>query len=202
MIAKTIVKIGPADHGRRMSLAEFDHAEVQEGYTYELGRGVIVVSDVPGWRHLVQVASIREQLTAYDLAHAGKIDAIASSGECKLLIGPFESERHPDIAVYLAPPPSEEALWAVWVPALVIEVISLGSEVRDYQEKREEYLRFGVREYWIVDAGRREILVLRRSGAGWTERRVRPPKALRTRLLPGLALDTAAVFAATGPAEA
>jgi hypothetical protein len=29
---KTIAKIGPSDHGRRMSLAEFDEAEGQEGY--------------------------------------------------------------------------------------------------------------------------------------------------------------------------
>ena len=42
------IKIGPADHGRRMSLADFEHAEVQEGLLYELGRGVIIVSDVPG----------------------------------------------------------------------------------------------------------------------------------------------------------
>jgi Uma2 family endonuclease len=202
MIAKTTVKIGPADHGRRMSLADFDHAEVQEGYIYELGRGIIIVSDVPTWPHLQQVTSIRKQLTAYDLAHPGKINTIAAGSECKLLIGPFESERHPDISVYLAPPPSQEDMWAVWVPALVVEVVSLGSEVRDYQEKREEYLRFGVREYWIVDAVRREILVLRRSGAGWAERRVRAPKPLRTRLLQGFTLDTAAVFAATGPAEA
>ena len=36
---KAAIKVGPADHGRRMSLADFDHAEVQEGYLYELGRG-------------------------------------------------------------------------------------------------------------------------------------------------------------------
>ncbi len=47
MIAKTIVRIGPADHGPRMSLADFDHAEVQGGYIYELGRGTIIASDVP-----------------------------------------------------------------------------------------------------------------------------------------------------------
>jgi Uma2 family endonuclease len=196
MIAKTTFKIGPDDHGRRMSLAEFDHAKVQEGYLYELGRGVIIVSDVPKRRHLVQVGSIRKQLTVYDVAHPGKIDTIAGSGECKLLISAFESERHPDVAVYKTPPPSEEDLWAIWVPDLVVEVISPSSLDRDYEDKREEYLAFGVREYWIVDAGRREILVLRRAGAGWTERRVRPPRVLRTRLLPGFALDTAAVFAA------
>jgi putative restriction endonuclease len=198
MIAKATIKIGPADHGRRMSLQDFDHAEVQEGYIYELGRGVIIVSDVPKRRHLLQVTSIREQLTAFKLGQPGKIDTIAAGGECKLLIGAFESERHPDIAVYLTPPVTEENLWATWIPALVVEVISPGSEERDYEDKREEYLTFGVREYWIVDAEQREILVLCRSGTGWTERHVRPPKVLRTRLLRGFALDTTAVFGTTG----
>jgi hypothetical protein len=46
-MSTTATLIGPEDQGRRMSLAEFDHAEVRDGYLYELGRGVITVSDVP-----------------------------------------------------------------------------------------------------------------------------------------------------------
>src|SRR5438477_3578489 len=79
---KAAIKVGPADHGRKMSLADFDHAEVQEGYLYELGRGVIVVSDVPKKRHLYQVNEIRDQFTAYKFGHAGRIQIIASGSEC------------------------------------------------------------------------------------------------------------------------
>jgi hypothetical protein len=57
---KAAIKVGPADHGRKMSLADFDHAKVQEGYLYELGRGVIVVSEVPKKRYLFQVLAIRD----------------------------------------------------------------------------------------------------------------------------------------------
>jgi hypothetical protein len=56
---KTAIKIGPHDRGRRMSLEDFDHAEGQEGYLYELSRGVITVMDVPNPRHLAQVNAIR-----------------------------------------------------------------------------------------------------------------------------------------------
>src|SRR5436309_5852693 len=101
----TALKIGPRDNGRRMSLEDFDHAEVQEGYLYELGRGIIVVSDVPQKRHLFQVLSIREQLFAYELANPGRIEVIASGSECKLLVGRYESERHPDLTVYKTFPP-------------------------------------------------------------------------------------------------
>src|SRR5205823_3131080 len=149
IMSKTAIQVGPSDHGRRMSLAEFERAEGQEGHLYELGRGVVVVSDVPNPPHLVQVTGIRRQFNAYDLANPGAIYAICSGSEGKILLEDMQSERHPDLLIYKTPPPSQEAdVWFSWIPEIVIEVVSLGSEHRDYVEKREEYLQFGVREYW------------------------------------------------------
>jgi Uma2 family endonuclease len=180
-----------------MSLAEFEHAEVEEGRLYELSRGVITESDVPNPPHLAQVIAIRRQLNAYDLEHPGRIYAVASGSECKILVTGLESERHPDLAVYKTPPHSDvEDVWASWVPEIVIEVVSLGSEERDYGEKREEYLQFGVQEYWIANAERQEELVLRRAGGRWTERILRPGDTYRTRLLPGFEFACGPVFEA------
>jgi Uma2 family endonuclease len=179
-----------------MSLDEFDLAEAKEGYNYELGRTVVVVSDIPGRPHLAQVNATRRQFAAYDLANPGKIDTIASGSECKLLLPPFDSERHPDLSIYKLPPVSDENIWATWIPDILIEIVSAGSEYRDYVEKREEYWKFGVREYWIIDAYRRELLVLRRGKGDWAEHHIRPPKVYKTRLLPGFEFDIAAVFAA------
>jgi Uma2 family endonuclease len=186
-----------------MSLADFDHAEVQEGYRYELGRGVIVVSAVPKRRHLAQFGALRDQLVAFKLAHPGRIHAIAGSGECKLLITDFGSERHPDLAVYKTSPPVEgDELWSIWIPELVIEIVSLGSELRDYTQKREEYLTFGVREYWIVDADKEEVLVLRRVGGRWRERVVKPPEIYRPAVLRGFELNCQLIFDAAKAAGA
>jgi Uma2 family endonuclease len=192
-MAQTVTRIGPADHGRRMSLEEFDVAEAREGYLYELSRGVITVSDVPNLRHLAQVDCLRQQLAEYRRENRGRIHSIAGSGECKILVAGLESERHPDVAVYTEPPP-EEDVWRAWIPEVVVEVVSPGSEHRDYVEKREEYLRFGVKEYWIVDAGKGEILVLRRVGGEWKERSVRPPEIYRTKRLPGFGLSCEDIF--------
>src|SRR5438132_7504140 len=116
---KAAIKVGPADHGRRMSLADFDHAEVQEGYLYELGRGIIVVSDVPKKRHLLQVLQIRETLSAYRHANPNRIYAICSGSECKLLIGRYYSERHPDLSIYkTSPPEDDENFWTTWIPEI------------------------------------------------------------------------------------
>jgi hypothetical protein len=43
--------IGPADHGRTMTFDAFIDAEFEGGYLYELARGVIEVTEVPGPHH-------------------------------------------------------------------------------------------------------------------------------------------------------
>ncbi len=94
-MSRTLTKIGPEDHGRRMSLDEFDQAEGREGYLYELSRGVITVTDVPAPRHLAQVNALKRQIHAYDLAHPDRIHTIASGSECKILLAALESEPPP-----------------------------------------------------------------------------------------------------------
>ena len=44
-------RIGPADHGRAMTLEEFRDAEEEPGYRYELARGVLEVTEVPNDPH-------------------------------------------------------------------------------------------------------------------------------------------------------
>ena len=77
-MGKTLIRIGPADHGRRMSLEEFEHAKVQEGYLYELSRGIITVSDVPNRLHALLAYAICRQLFAYEIMHPGRIHMIAA----------------------------------------------------------------------------------------------------------------------------
>jgi Uma2 family endonuclease len=197
MTGTTTTIIGPSDHGRRMSLDEFDLAEGREGYLYELSRGVITVVEVPRHRHFTLVNATRRQFAAYDLAHPGRIYGITSGSESKIPIAGLESERHPDLAIYKTHPP-EEDVWSQWVPEIVVEVVSPSSRHRDYEEKPEEYLRFGVIEYWISDADKKELIVLRRSRGRWAERAIRPPDLYRTRLLPGFEFACGPVFEAAG----
>jgi Uma2 family endonuclease len=199
-MSKTIVRIGPADHGRRMCLEEFEHAEVQQGYHCELSRGIITVSDVPNRLHMLLVDASEDQLRFYKVTHPGRIHVINTGSECKVLIPAFDSERHPDLSLYLtAPPPLENAnLWHHWFPEIVIEIVSPSSRKRDYEQKPDEYLELGVKEYWIVDAHKRLMVVMRRTRGRWVERTIRPPAVYRTRLLPGLEFSCEAVFHAAG----
>jgi len=75
-MGETKVRIGPADHGRRMSLADFDLADGDEGHLYELSSGVITVVDVPGKPHFDQVDEVKRQLFAYGAAHPQAVHRI------------------------------------------------------------------------------------------------------------------------------
>jgi hypothetical protein len=199
-MGKTLIKIGPTDHGRPISLAEFEHAKVQEGYLYELSRGIITVSDVPNRPHMLQLAGAKRQLYAYELSHPGRKLLIATGAECKLLVPAFESERHPDLSLYLTEPPpiNNATLWRHWFPELVIEIVSPSSRRRDYEEKPEEYMRLGAKEYWIIDGGEKVMIVMRRVRNRWVESTIEPPTIYRPRLLPGLEFSCEAVFRAAG----
>src|SRR5262245_22050252 len=124
---KTAVRIGPNDNGRRMRLAAFENAEVQEGYDYELGRGVIVVSNVPKSDHFALLDALRLHLYAYRVSHAEEIHRIGTGSECKLLVWSLESERHPDLVIYKEPHEDDEVDWATWIPEIVVECVSARS---------------------------------------------------------------------------
>src|SRR5437016_6138785 len=104
IVAKPRTKIGRRHHGRKMSLKAFEFAQTEDGWLYELARGYIVVSDVPNYPHMRQASLIRKRLDHYDVENAGRIFDVLTGTECKLLIEDLESERHPDISVYLTQP--------------------------------------------------------------------------------------------------
>jgi Uma2 family endonuclease len=96
------------------------------------------------------------------------------------------------------PPIDNASLWRHWFPEIVIEFVSPSSRRRDFEEKPEEYLRLGVKEYWIVDGRDKVMIVMRRVRNRWVESRIEPPAIYRTRLLPGLELSVGDVFRAAG----
>ena len=191
------IRIGPELHGTHMSLDDFAYAESVPGYLYELERGVIVV-DVPRIPHEFAVQAVRDALVQYRLAHSGRVVLISGGTGSVLRLPGFQSERHPDITVYLTRPPEPDQgqAWNEWTPDLVVEVVSKSSVKRDYHIKREEYLAGGVREYWIVDPLTRVALALTRRGDVWHEERLDAAKTLTSTQLPGFGLPVSDVFAA------
>jgi Uma2 family endonuclease len=186
MATMTTRRVGPADRGQKMTLDEFIEAEFEEGWLYELARGVLVVTEVPGPHHGKTVRRIARLFDRYGADHPGVIHYLAGSGECRLRLPGMQSDRHLDQAVYLVPPPKGRKVWTRWVPQIVVEVVSKDSQERDYVTKREEYLRAGVLEYWILDPMTQLLHVLQRAGDTWEEAVVPADGVYETPLLPGL----------------
>jgi Uma2 family endonuclease len=74
-------------------------------------------------------------------------------------------------------------------PDLAIEMVSPESIERDYQQKRRQYQRAGVREYWIIDEDEQTITLLRLNPRR-RYREVRPRRGrFHSNVLSGFYLD-------------
>jgi Uma2 family endonuclease len=189
--------IGPADHGRPIAFSDFIDADFEDGWLYELARGAIVVTEVPGPSHGRIVLRLSRLFTFYDRDHPGIIEYQAGGMECRIRLPGMSCDRHPDQAVYVTPEPEGPRPWTRWCPGLVVEVVSEGGEDRDYIEKAEEYLRCGVVEYWVLDPSRREMRVHLRAGDTWEITTVPADTIHRAYILPGLEVRPADLL---GPA--
>ncbi len=198
-MATVRTRIGPADHGRVMTLEEFWEAEDQPGYRYELVRGVLEVSEVPGDPHWQIVHNIHEAFSAYHRQHPGVILRIGHGSDVRYIIPELETDRHPDLAIAFRDAPV--GFKGRRQAALAVEVVSPGSEARrrDYKAKREDYLIVGIREYWIVDPALRRVDVLvRREHEGvaiWAERAFGDGEVIAGELLPGFAATVSDLWA-------
>lgn len=194
-------RVGPGRHGLAMPYDEFVEADFEEGWLYELARGIVAVTEVPAPEHGDIVNRVTELFVVYWIANRPRIKYRAGGGECRLRFPGMKSDRHPDQAIYLHPRPKGPNVWTRWIPQIVVEVVSESGEDRDYVEKREEYLAAGVLEYWILDPARRRMLVLLRLGDTWEEHLYAEDGVHRTELLPGLEVRVGDLLGPPEPAE-
>jgi Uma2 family endonuclease len=80
-------------------------------------------------------------------------------------------------------------------PDLIIEIISEGNRTHDTVVKFQQYERYGVAEYWLVDPRQQRISVWSLDQGKYVSLGAfAPGTELRTRILSGLELDPAEVF--------
>ena len=135
----------------------------------------------------------------YDAQHPGVIHRFGGGNEFQFIIPGLISGRNPDLGVVLRGAPRD------WrgrrLPALAAEVVSRGSITRDYVTKREEYLAYGLLEYWIVDPLERKVTVLTRRGDTWSEAVFRDDQVIASLVLPGFATTVAELWVGVDEAE-
>jgi Uma2 family endonuclease len=188
----TPLRIGLADCGRRMTLDEFLQAEVEEGYRYELAKGVLEVTQVPNDPHFQVVTNLYDAIGQYRRTNPGVVLSYGGGSEIQLVIPQMISSRHPDLGVILRDASKDSR--GRRIPAMAAEVVSRASIQRDYETKREEYLAYGLQEYWIVEPLKRQFTVLTRRGATWNEALFRDDQIITSLVLPDFATTVAELW--------
>ncbi|MFI5382231.1 MAG: Uma2 family endonuclease [Tepidisphaerales bacterium] len=159
----------------------------------ELSDGVIEVLPMPTTWHQLLVAYLHRLLS--DFASARDLGtALFAALPVRLWRNKF---REPDVVFMLKE--HENRIGDYWERAdLVMEVVSPDDESRkrDLKEKRREYARAGIPEYWIVDPQKRRITVLRLVGKRYVVHGEFGEESIATsHLLPGFSVDVSAMFA-------
>ena len=176
----------------KIKLTVADYLDTPEGVRCQLLDGELIVAAAPSNKHQTFVGSLFVALRHF----------VLSNDLGKVWIAPFDvvlSDHdvvQPDL---LFVSHSRDAIITAaniqGAPDLAVEVLSPSTEGYDRGYKRELYARHGVREYWLVDPDLETIEVLTPGAGGFVRYALyNRRETLTSPLLPGLAVDLAAIF--------
>ncbi|QDV32934.1 Uma2 family endonuclease [Tautonia plasticadhaerens] len=181
------IRLGKHSNGMIMTPEEFDAVtEVDERYVYELIHGVLIVSPPPGEGERDPNGELEYLLRRHKEDHpqGSLLDKTLSEQYVHLPDSRRRADRVLWIGLGRVPDPAKD------VPTIVVEFVSKRKRdrVRDFEEKRREYLDLGVHEYWIIDRFSRSMTVVRRTPAGPEEVVVPESGTYQSPSLPGFEL--------------
>jgi len=153
----------PATSPRHLTLDEW--AAMDEDESGELIDGQLEEEEVASWAHEIVVSFLIGVLRAWFVPRGGFV----LGSETKLAISERRG-RKPDVVVFRSKrelPDRSSSLTRV-PPDIVIEVVTPTPRDgrRDRVEKKHDYARMGVSQYWLVDPELRALEILSRGTDG------------------------------------
>lgn len=146
------------NHQIRLSYGDFLELTAKSDLRYEYIDGETYLMSSPVYDHQVAVAEIQVQLYNW---FKGK--------KCRVLTSPFDVTLHrendninvvqPDVMVICDLEKMNENRKYEGVPSLIVEVLSPSTRRKDMLRKLDLYLQTGVKEYWMADPDKREVMV-------------------------------------------
>jgi Uma2 family endonuclease len=184
---------GPGDNGILMRPREFDTADFQEGWRYELINGVLIVSPLPSESEVDPNEELGYWLRHYQETHPEGSALNLTLPERIVRTG--RNRRRADRLIWAGlgrrPRKGEH-------PTIVAEFVSgrKRDRERDYETKRVEYMKIKViQEYWIIDRFDRCLVVFFRQGGKIRRRIIAADESYRTPVLPGFELPVGKLLA-------
>ena len=145
-----------ADENKKVTFEEFLKIDEKSEEQLEYIDGVIYSQASPSTFHQIIVSNLSSELVIY---FKGK--------QCKPIVSPYdiflknEKETHkiqPDISIICDKSGFTKNNY-VGSPSLVVEIISPSSRSRDFVTKMNLYMKFGIKEYWIISPEKRQVHV-------------------------------------------
>src|SRR5580765_2930599 len=158
--AKPIV-IGPHWNGMLMTPREFDGADFEDGWRYELINGVLIVSPIPSTGEADPNDELGRWLRDYRQHHPQGTSLSLTLPERTISTG--TNRRRADRCIWTglgrSPKRSDR-------PSIAVEFVSWRKRdrVRDYETKRDEYMSIRIQENWVIDRFDRCMVVFSRQG--------------------------------------
>jgi Uma2 family endonuclease len=189
------VVLGLDSAGLRMTPEEFDAIEeYDENYRYELIDGVLVVSPIPLPQESGPNDVLGYLLQRYkdDHPEGWRLDYTLPHQYVHLRRGRRIADRL--IWIGLGRPPRVKSD----VAKIAVEFVSgrKRDRKRDYVDKRRDYKKAKIAEYWIIDRFDRTMTVIYYTPSGEKVRVIREHETYESPLLPGLILPLARLLAA------
>jgi len=189
MVASDLSHTEASFAGLRLTATQFfELGETRQ--RYELINGVTVLAPSPQPRHQLVLDELQFQLGT--ARRRGVSIRVLPDSDVRF----SESEVYcPDVSVYLASRLPTIPKRLEIPPDLVIEILSPSSRSMDLVTKRDDYMRFGVREYWIVDIAGRCVTAWELAADGAIISHEIKQGSLASSAVGGLVLDVDAVMA-------
>ncbi len=192
----TLVKIGPAEHGRPMTLGELEASELAEGHRYELIDGRLYVSPAANAPEGFLETWALRKLMRYAEDYPAVINHACGNARVFVPNQADVTNPQPDVAAYHdfpRPIDLRDLRWQDVSPVLVAEVLSADNPQKDLTRNADLYHQVpSIKEYWVIDGrddpNRPTMTVHRRYGRRWRLIHVQPGETYATRLLPGFEL--------------
>ncbi len=185
--------INRSSNGMLMTPEEYDAiTDYDDLYRYELVHGVLIVSPFATPAETDPNGELEYLLRSYRDHHPR--GSALDQTLFEFYINVKDSRRRADRAIWAGlgrtPDPEKD------IPTILVEFVakSTRDRVRDYEEKRREYLELGVREYWVIDRFQRGMTVFRRPDVGVEAETVSEKSTYQTPILPGIELALGKLF--------